>query len=148
MFDEWPKLGEYKQRFYRDCMNKLDNAMPFDYVEFIAEYFDVKNDEYDEINLFETSNKTVSSERHLISEQIINNENVVYSIVARDIDDVTNVLKLSNDGRENGMENYYKTNYQIFKTKMFKNLASESPNFNLIDKKNHKITAFIVEPKE
>lgn len=151
MHHEWEYLNPWIERFFKNKLRRLNNERNFDVVRYIAEHFDERNQEFDEIDLF--SMMTTMKERQLIEQQVLQNQNIVYSIVTREPEMVTRALRLANVG-EMEIEPIYKTKYKSIETDLFESGPSVDidHDFQIIDMKHphpyHKIATFIREPKE
>lgn len=144
---KWTTFDEYKKRFLRTQSAQLGEESGLYYTEFIATHFDTRNDKFDEMDLLRTCNK---AEEQLLAENITKNENVVYLIVTRNIENVKNVLAANNTVKEEakGRETYYNIDYSVYRTDLFKNRVQMAINFNILNEENHKIPAFVTQPKE
>lgn len=148
--NEWTKLYEHKERFLYKQFKDFNNEYDLQYTKIICQNFDEGNDEFDEKNLFKTLDSC--NEPQLLSEQILHNENVVYSIDTRNVDMVSTALESNNDP-EVETEEIYNRNFYVFETELFKIELPGSTDeqlFKITDLKypNHKIAAFIKLPEE
>lgn len=152
MHHEWEHLNEWKAMLIKKELKRLNNKTNFDYVRHIAEQYDEKNQKFDEIDLFSMMD-TTGQEQQLLNEQILQNKNILYSIVTREPEIVTKYLHLDYVD-EMEVEPIYKTNFQLINTDLFQRRESVDieNGFRIIDMQHphpyHKIPTFIRHPKE
>lgn len=110
--------------------------------------FDEKNEYFDEKGLF-SSSLTASDEELLLSDQLLNNKNIVYSISTREPENIAKIFKLNN---RNGIKTskIFQTKYGCYETDLLKHKVNVNHDFKIFKNpnRNFKIAAFIKDPKE
>lgn len=150
MHHEWGRWNEWKAKFIKKELKILYNRTNFDYIRYIAEHYDEEKVKFNEIDLL--SMMDTGKERQLIDEQILQNKNILYSIVTREPETVIKNLRLENVDEE--VEPIYQTHFRLIITDLFQNRESVDieNSFQIIDMKlphpYHNIPTFIRDPKE
>lgn len=150
---------QYRKQSLDSALETLHGESDLKYAKYLTTFFDGKDDEFDDTDLFETLDR--KEEQQLVSEQILNNKNIVRMIVHRDPDRVFHTLRAAcgnvfQSVSSSRTEPIHGVEYCITETKLFEvdvEDAKEFTSVELLDLRTlqppgeERIAAFIDEPE-